>query len=191
MPYLKGRGYLRLTLAYEGDDIVPTTVGGAIKTTVGARNFNPAIIAGLFPADVAAQVRRLLDSALPGLEGPREVALSLTIGRIYSGLEPMGRELNTYFRGPVDRVDVDGVVAIVKRNLPNVKPTTHAKLEVDETQRRTLAARPWRRAKALPSARTRASKPSTRSRVSGMASEAPMTCWRPLPPVAGRRGPSR
>ena len=138
--YLEGQGIVRLTLAYEDDAIVPTTVGAAIKTTVGARNFDPSVVATLFPPEVADDVRRLLEGALPGMQGPREVALSLTIGRTYTGLEPMGRELNAYFRGPVDQINVDGVVRIVKRNLPNVTPTNHAKLELSATQRRTLAA---------------------------------------------------
>ena len=74
------------------------------------------------------------------MEGPREVALSLTIGRIYSGLEPMGRELNAYFRGPVELITIDGVLAIVKRTLASVTAANHAKLEISATQRATLAA---------------------------------------------------
>ena len=138
--FLQGQGIVRLTLAYEGDDIVPTSLGAAIKTTVGARNFDPALIAGLFPPEVAADVRRLLTGLFPGMEGPREVELALTIGRVYSGLEPMGRELSGYFRGPVDAITVDGVIDIVKRNLAAVTPANHAKLELSATQRANLAA---------------------------------------------------
>lgn len=138
--YLEGQGILRLALAYEGDDIVPTSLGGAIKTTVGARNFEPTLIAGLFPPEVGAEVRRILAGAFPGMRGSREVALSLTIGRVYTGLEPLGRELNAYFRGPVELITVDGVLAIVKRTLAGVTAANHAKLEITATQRATLAA---------------------------------------------------
>jgi hypothetical protein len=140
--YLSAEGIVRLTLVYDQatDEILPSAVGAAGAISLGARNVDFALLQQLLPdmGDALAELRRLLDGTLPGMTGPREVRVSLAAGRTYEGLEPLGRELRQYFRGPIEGITLDGVIEIVKRNLAALTPIDHIKLELSQTQRREL-----------------------------------------------------
>jgi hypothetical protein len=140
--YLSLEGIARLTLVYDQatDEILPSAVGAAGSLSLGAKNVDFSLLERLVPemGDALAELRRLLDGTLPGMTGPREVRVSLTVGRTYDGLEPLGRELRRYFSGPVESITLDGVIEIVKRQLATLKPIDHIKLELSQTQRREL-----------------------------------------------------
>jgi hypothetical protein len=137
--FIGGEGIVRLTLTYDKatDEVLPTALGGAVALSIGAKEFDPALIPEQL-GDQVPEIRRMLASTFAGMEGPREIKATLTIGRVYEKLEPLGRELKTYFAGPLEGITVDGVLEIVHRHFATLTPTDHVKLELSQTQRKEI-----------------------------------------------------
>ena len=142
--FLNGEGIVRLTLAYQqppSEAIVPTAVGGAIKVSLGVRNFDPAaLLAALTPflPDSTGPIESAIRGGLPGMDGPREVALALTVGRTYTGLEVVSQALTEYFTTAPATVTAAGAIKVVKEQLATIQPVDLVKVELSQTQRRRL-----------------------------------------------------
>ena len=137
--FIGGEGIARLTMSYDKDtdDVLPSALGGAIALSLGASNFSPELI----PEEIRSQapeIEQLLTGSFPGIDGPREVKITLTIGRVYEQLEPLGRELKAYLAGPIETITVDGVMEIVQRNFATLTPTDYGKLTISQTQRKEV-----------------------------------------------------
>jgi hypothetical protein len=142
--FLTGEGIVRLTLAYQGEPqeaIVPTAVGGAIKVGIGLTDIDTTKLMNAikpFLPDATGPIESAIRGGLPGMDGPREISLSLTVGRTYTGLEKVFEALAAYFNGPPKDVNVDGVIAIVKEHLDTIQPVDLVKLELSLIQRKRI-----------------------------------------------------
>jgi hypothetical protein len=146
--FVGAEGIARLTLSYDKatDEILPSSAGGALALSIGAKNFTD----GLIPDQLVGhpEIRRRLLGDFPGIDGPREVTVTLTIGRIYDQLEGLARELKAHFAGPLESITVDGVLAIVDAtSRPPIRRTTSSSRSARPSASTSTSAARWARAR--------------------------------------------